>query len=222
MISIVVAERHELARRAFRALLEQESGVAVIGEAGGIAAAAEMLDRMHPDVLLLGPALDDIEGLRLLQRATAGSPRTRIVAVIETSDTRERESNLWANELLQIGLGGYVLRSDPADDLLEAVRSVAGGGRHVSPALARQAAVEVVRQPEAAERGPRKLSRREREILELLAEGHGNTEIGRRLFISPRTVETHRANILRKLNLRTRSDLVQYALRQGWLRHPDR
>lgn len=218
MISVVVADRHELARRGLRAVLEQEPGFAVVGEATGIASAAELLDRVQPDVLLLGMGRDDHDGLRLLQRAAA-SARTRIVALVAERDQGGGGS---ASDLLQIEAAGYVLRGDPAGDLIEAMRTVAGGGRHVSPRLARQAAAEAIHRPEAPARATGKLSRREREILELLAEGHGNTEIGRRLFISPRTVETHRANILRKLNLRTRSDLVQYALRQGLLRSFDR
>ncbi|HET7618758.1 MAG TPA: response regulator transcription factor, partial [Vicinamibacterales bacterium] len=167
-----------------------------------------------------GLALDDMDGLRFLQHATVQVPRTRIVALVNERDHALTTS---ATELLEIGAGGYVLRSDPANELIAAVRTVASGGRHVSQRIARQAASEAAAvrttEPESV---PRRLSRREREILELLAEGHGNTEIGRRLFISPRTVETHRANILRKLNLRTRSDLVQYALRLGLLRHADR
>lgn len=217
MISVVVADRHELARRGLRAVLEQEPGFAVVGEATGIASAAELLDRVQPDVLLLGMGRDDLEGLRLLQRA-AESARTRIVALVAERDQGGGGS---ASDLLQIEAAGYVLRGDPAGDLIDAMRSVAAGGRHVSPRLARHAAAEAIHRPEPPARATGKLSRREREILELLAEGHGNTEIGRRLFISPRTVETHRANILRKLNLRTRSDLVQYALRQGLLRSFD-
>jgi DNA-binding NarL/FixJ family response regulator len=220
VISIVIAERYELARKGLRAILEHEAGFEVIGEATGMASAAAMLDRVQPDILLLGLALDDMDGLRFLQHATVQVPRTRIVALVNERDHALTTS---ATELLEIGAGGYVLRSDPAGDLIAAVRTVASGGRHVSQRIARQAASEAAAvrttEPESV---PRRLSRREREILELLAEGHGNTEIGRRLFISPRTVETHRANILRKLNLRTRSDLVQYALRLGLLRHADR
>jgi DNA-binding NarL/FixJ family response regulator len=220
VISIVIAERYELARKGLRAILEHEAGFEVIGEATGIASAAAMLDRVQPDILLLGLALDDMDGLRFLQHATVQVPRTRIVALVNERDHTLTTS---ATELLEIGAGGYVLRSDPASELIAAVRTVARGGRHISQRVARQAASEAAAARTAEpENTPRRLSRREREILELLAEGHGNTEIGRRLFISPRTVETHRANILRKLNLRTRSDLVQYALRLGLLRHADR
>lgn len=220
MISIVIAERYELARKGLRAILEHETGLAVIGEATGIASAAAMLDRVRPDILLLGLALDDMDGLRFLQHATVQVPRTRIVALV---NERDHSLTTSATELLEIGAGGYVLRSDPASELIAAVRTVARGGRHISQRVARQAASEAAAaQTAEPEHTPRRLSRREREILELLAEGHGNTEIGRRLFISPRTVETHRANILRKLNLRTRSDLVQYALRLGLLRHAER
>lgn len=220
MISIVIAERYELARKGLRAILEHETGLEVIGEATGIASAAAMLDRVRPDILLLGLALDDMDGLRFLQHATVQVPRTRIVALV---NERDHSLTTSATELLEIGAGGYVLRSDPASELIAAVRTVARGGRHISQRVARQAASEAAAARTAEpENTPRRLSRREREILELLAEGHGNTEIGRRLFISPRTVETHRANILRKLNLRTRSDLVQYALRLGLLRHAER
>lgn len=205
-IEVVLADDHALVRGALRALLEGREGIEVVGEAGDLAAAEEAVLALAPDVLVLdvnmpdGLAVNAIGGLR--ERA----PGTRIVLL-----TMERDPSL-ARRALDAGAGGYLLKDDAHLELIEAVRAVATGGRHVSPAVAAG-----LRRGGGDGGGGEPLSPRETEVLRLLALGHTNREIAADLGISERTVEDHRAHVQQKLGLETRPELTRYALARGLL-----
>lgn len=201
-ISIVLADDHTVVRRALRLLLEEEPGFAVVAEAEDAEGAIRYLRGHKPDVLILDlnmPGRPSLEAIPDMQRA---SPRTRIVVL-----TMQKEP-AFARQALQRGVLGYVLKEAADDELVQAVRSAAAGRTYLQPALGAKLAAE----PESA---PADLSERETDVLRLIALGHTNAEIAEKLYISVRTVETHRAHIQQKLGVSSRAELVQSALARG-------
>jgi len=193
-----------------KALLESEPGFSVVGEAGDGLEAVRLLERLQPDVMVLDlmmPGLGGIEVLRIVGRRPI---HTRIVVLSMHSN------NAFIAESLKNGATGYVLKGSTEKDLVRAVREAAVGRRYLSPPVSDIAIDAYIEQARAAPFDPHEtLSAREREVLQLAAEGRTSPEIAERLHLSPRTVENHRANINRKLGLQNQSDLVRHALRHG-------
>lgn len=193
-----------------KALLESEPGFSVVGEAGDGLEAVRLFERLQPDVMVLDlmmPGLGGIEVLRIVGRRAA---HTRIVVLSMHSN------NAFIAESLKNGATGYVLKGSTEKDLVLAVREAAAGRRYLSPPVSDIAIDAYIEQARAAPFDPHEtLSAREREVLQLAAEGKTSPEIAERLHLSPRTVENHRANINRKLGLQNQSDLVRHALRHG-------
>jgi two-component system response regulator NreC len=200
-ISIVLADDHTLVRKALRVLLEAEAGFEVVAEAEDADGAIRYLRGHKPDVLILDlnmPGRPSLEAIADMQEA---SPETKIVVL-----TMQQEP-AFARQALQQGVLGYVLKEAADDELVQAVRSAAAGDTYLQPALGARLAAE----PEAAT----DLSERETDVLRLIALGHTNAEIAEKLFISVRTVETHRAHIQQKLGVSSRAELVRCALSRG-------
>jgi two-component system, NarL family, response regulator NreC len=200
-IKIVIADDHAVVRSGLRMLLDAEEGFEVVAEAGDVDAARRYVLGHHPAVLVLdlnmpgGSSLEAIPGLR------EEFPETHIVVLTMQDDPA------FAREAMRAGALGYVLKEAADAELVEAVRDAAAGRTYLHPRLGARLAAE----PEA--RGPSSdLSEREIEVLRLIALGHTNTEIAEQLFLSVRTVESHRAHIQQKLGLSTRAELVKYAL----------
>jgi DNA-binding NarL/FixJ family response regulator len=195
-----------------RALLESEPRFRVVGEAGDGLEAARLVERLQPDVLVLDMMMPGLHGLNVARQIRKRSPATRVVILSMHKD----ES--YVLEALKNGAAAYVLKDSSAEELVKAVNEAVAGRRYLSPPLS-DSAVEVYVQSSrtAAMDAYESLSDREREVLQLAAEGQTNAEIGKRLFISPRTVEIHRANMIKKLGLRNQADLIRYALKQGIL-----
>jgi two-component system response regulator NreC len=201
-ISIVLADDHTVVRRALRLLLEAEPGFEVVAEAEDAEGAVRYLRGHKPDVLILDlnmPGRPSLEAIRDIQEA---SPLTRIVVL-----TMQQEP-AFARKALQQGVLGYVLKEAADDELVQAVRSAAAGETYLQPALGAKLAAE-------PEKAASDLSERETDVLRLIALGHTNAEIAAKLFISVRTVETHRAHIQQKLGVSSRAELVQSALSRG-------
>ncbi len=202
-IAIVLADDHAVVRSALRMLLDAETGFEVVAEAGDADEAIRFVHGHKPEVLVLDlsmPGRSSLEAIPDLQKA---SPETEIVVL-----TMQNEP-AFARKALQAGVRGYVLKEAADAELVQAVRSAAAGETYLQPALgARLAAGE----PDSAVDD---LSERERDVLRLIALGHTNAEIAEQLFISIRTVESHRAHIQQKLQLSKRAELVRYALEQG-------
>jgi two-component system, NarL family, response regulator NreC len=209
-ISIVLADDHPVVRRGMQTLLEAEPDFAIIGEAGDGLESVRLVENLQPDVLILDlmmPGLSGLEALRIIRKR---SPRTRVV-VLSMHDTRA-----FVAEALMNGATGYVLKGSDELNLVRAVREAAGGRRFLSPPVTERAIDAYIEQARAASLDPHDtLTAREREVLQLTAEGKTGPEIAARLHISHRTVENHRANLMRKLLLKNQSELVRYALRRG-------
>jgi two-component system, NarL family, response regulator NreC len=201
-ISIVLADDHTVVRRALRLLLEEEPGFEVVAEAEDADGAIRYLRGHKPDVLILDLNMPGRPSLEAIADLKEASPETRIVVL-----TMQQEP-AFARRALQQGVLGYVLKEAADDELVQAVRSAAAGETYLQPALGAKLAAE----PESAASD---LSERETDVLRLIALGHTNAEIAEKLFISVRTVETHRAHIQQKLGVTSRAELVQSALFRG-------
>jgi two-component system response regulator NreC len=200
-ISIVLADDHTVVRRALRVLLEAEAGFEVVAEAEDAEGAIRYLRGHKPDVLILDLNMPGRASLEAIPDMREASPETKIVVL-----TMQREP-AFARQALQLGVLGYMLKEAADDELVQAVRSAAAGDTYLQPALGARLAAE----PEAAT----DLSERETGVLRLIALGHTNAEIAEKLYISVRTVETHRAHIQQKLGVSTRAELVRSALSRG-------
>jgi two-component system response regulator NreC len=200
-ISIVLADDHTLVRKALRMLLEAEPGFEVVAEAEDADGAVRYLRGHKPDVLILDLNMPGRPSLEAIGDMRDASPETKIVML-----TMQQEP-AFARQALQQGVLGYVLKEAANDELVQAVRSAAAGDTYLQPALGARLAAE----PEAAT----DLSERETDVLRLIALGHTNAEIAAKLFISVRTVETHRAHIQQKLGVSSRAELVRCALSRG-------
>jgi len=201
-ISIVLADDHEVVRAGLRLLLQNEEGIHVIGEAGDVPGALHLVQTRRPDVLVLDL---NMPGSPSLSAIAAVKDDCAVVVLTMQSDP------VFAREALQAGARAYVLKEAAGAELVTAVRAAAAGGTYLNPHLGALIAVE----PSPSSVEPDDLSDRERDVLRLLALGHTNAEIGDRLFLSVRTVETHRSHIQRKLDRTTRADLVRYAIEHG-------
>jgi two-component system response regulator NreC len=209
VIRAVVVDDHAVVRSGIRLLLDREDDIEVVGEAGNSKDAVFRARAFKPDVILLDVVMPGESGIDVLPQLLRESPETKVLVLSMQDDPS------YVREAFAAGASGYVLKEAADEEVVAAVREIAGGGRYVHPALgARMIAAEAEARA-AADADP--LSEREREVLRLLALGHTNQEIAKMLYISVRTAETHRAHIMQKLRLTTRAELVRYALAQGLL-----
>lgn len=214
MISVVLADDHPIVRQGLRTLLEGEGGCHVVGEAADGLTAVDLIARLNPHVAILDVQLPDLDGLEVARRTRERSPATRIVMLSMHADEP------YVVDALRHGALGYVLKGSATSDLLAAVRAAVEGKRYLSAPLADRAIDAYARQAGKPARPFDRyelLTAREREVAQLAAQGLSNVEIGERLAISPRTAETHRANLLRKLGLQNQTDLVRFAVGRGLL-----
>lgn len=209
---IVLADDHHVVREGLRALLEAEPDLTVAGEAADGLTTVHLVERVKPDVLVVDVMMPALNGLEVTRQVVRRSPDTRVIVLSMYSD----ES--YVMEALKNGAAGYVLKSSTRSDLVQAIREVMAGERYLSAPLSARAVEAYVERAKGTEVGAYDtLTSREREVLQLAAEGHTSAEIAARLSISSRTVETHRSAVMRKLGLRRQTDLVRYALRRGIL-----
>lgn len=206
MATIVLADDHALLRTGLRRILEAR-GHSVLAEVGDGLRVVATVNDTRPDVLLLDLGLPGLHGLDVLRSVRRRVPTVKVLVV----SAYNRDEYVVA--ALRTGAAGYVLKGAEADDLLRAVEAVANGGYYVSSEL--ETIVRTGSAPGAAQDPYEKLSDRERQVLREMAAGLLNHQIARRLFISTRTVESHRYNIVKKLGLRTQTDIVLFALRRG-------
>lgn len=214
MITAVLADDHPIVRQGLRTLLEGDDSCRVVGEAADGLTAIELITQVRPDVAILDLQMPDLHGLEVARRVREKSPATRLIILSMHGDEP------FVLEALRHGVSGYVLKSSATDDLIAAVRAAMTGKRFLSAPLNERALDAYARRSEDASRPLDRydlLTRREREVLQLAAQGMGNAEVGERLAISPRTAETHRANLLRKLGITTQTELVRFAAGRGLL-----
>lgn len=212
MISTVLADDHPIVRQGLRTLLEDMDDCRVVGEASDGLSALELIAQLQPDVAVLDVQLPDLDGIEVTRRAKRRAPKTRVVMLSMHADEP------FVLEALRQGALGYVLKGSATTDLIAAVHAAAAGERFLSAPLAERVAEALARHANDDARPIDRydlLTAREREVLQLAAQGLNNAEVGERLSISPRTAETHRANLLRKLGLETQTDLVRFAISRG-------
>jgi two-component system response regulator NreC len=204
-ITLLLAEDHRVVRAGLRLLLDRQDGIEVVGEAGDIAETERRAAELRPRVIVLDVDLPDGSSIPAIPRLQQSAPGTRIV--ILTMHT----APALARDALRAGATGFVLKDAAEAELLDAIRAVAAGRTYLNPELGARLAAEG---PDAGGR-PDDLSARELEVLELIALGHTNGEIASQLFLSVRTVESHRAHIQQKTQRFTRAELVAYAREHG-------
>ena len=210
-VTVVLADDHAVVRAGLRALLERSGEFRVLAEAGDAETAVRSVLAHRPDVLVLDLNMPgELTSLDAIPKVGDASPGTRVVVLTMQEDPE------FARRALQAGAAGYVLKEAADSELVEAVRRAAAGDTYLNPRLGAALAAA----PAAAAGPPDDLSAREVEVLRLIALGHTNAEIAEQLFISVRTVETHRAHIQQKLRRSTRAELVRYALDRGLLDGP--
>ncbi len=210
-IRILLADDHNVMRRGLRLLLESQPGFTVVGEAADGLAAVEQAMATTPDVVLMDVAMPRLSGIEAAKRITGALPQTAIVILSMHSDEG------YVLQALQAGAKGYLLKDSAEGDLIEAIKAASAGRAFFSPEISRMLVEDYVR--EIKSRGAQDsyalLTGREREVLQLLAEGKSNKDIAGVLNVSPYTVETHRRNLQEKLNLRNFAELILYAVRKG-------
>jgi DNA-binding NarL/FixJ family response regulator len=203
--TIVVVDHYRLIREALRAVLEQ-GGAEVVGEAGDGREAIAEARRSHPNVVVMEVAMPNLNGVDATRRIVAELPLVKVIGLGTNADRR------LVIPMLDAGAAGYLLLSESSKELVDAVTVVRQGDTYVSPSVGACVVEEVVRRPRAPADRP---TLREREVLQLVAEGNSSKEIATILQISVPTVETHRRQLMTKLQLRTIADLTKYAIREG-------
>ena len=211
-LTLMLADDHRIVRHGLRLILAADPELQLVGEADDGLQAVRMAERLQPDVLVLDVKMPGLGGLEVARRVARQSPRTHIVIL------SMHANEAYVVEALRAGASAYVLKDSSAEDLVKAIHEVVAGRRYFSPPITEPALSAYVDRTEGTALDPlHALTAREREVLQLTTEGHSGVEIGKRLFISPRTVETHRANIMRKLGVRNQKELVRYATQRGLL-----
>ncbi len=209
MIRVLIVDDHAVVRSGLRRVLEAEEDIEVVGEAGDMRTAVFEAREQKPDVVLMDVVMPGGTGIEATPAVLKEVPEARVLILSMQDDP------LYVRQAFEAGASGYVLKEAADTEVVGAVREIADGGRYVHPTLGASLVAAEAEERARADADP--LSEREHEVLRLLALGHTNQEIAGVLFLSVRTVETHRAHIMQKLRLTTRAELVRYAIDSGLL-----
>lgn len=205
-IRVLLADDHALVRQGFRKILAAEADMEVVGEAANGREAVEEAEKLQPDVVVLDVAMPELNGIEAARRLAERAPRARVLALSMHKDS------VYVREILRAGARGYLLKDAFDHELIHAVRAVADGKGYLSPEVS-EAVLSDYRKHVSDPLDL--LTSREREVLQLLAEGHTNKEIAAKLNLSVYTVDAHRGRLMEKLNLHSIGDLVRFAIRSG-------
>ena len=209
-IRVLLADDHQMLRDTLRSMLESDGHLEVVGEAADGRAAVKMARTLAPDIVVMDITMPDLNGVEATHQIKAENPAVKVIALSRHSDRR------YVLRMLEAGASGYVLKAAAYDELRRAIQVVSQGKSYLSPditGIVVDAHVRPASEPDASSDAA--LGPREREIVQLLAEGYTSPEIGQRLHISARTVETHRRNIMKKLGPHSVAELTKYAIREG-------
>jgi two-component system, NarL family, response regulator NreC len=211
MISIFLADDHQIVRKGIKAILSAESDFQVIGEAGDGIETVRLVEELHPDILILDLMMGGINGLEVTRQLVKKNPKIGIVVLSMHSN------EAYVLEALRSGAMAYILKDNTTEELVHAIREVAAGRRYLSSPLSDRAITAYTQKTDVHNSHDpyEQLTTREREVLQMSVQGFTNTDIASKLFVSPRTIETHRANLMHKLGIRTQADLLQYAILRG-------
>jgi DNA-binding NarL/FixJ family response regulator len=209
-LRIMLADDHETVREGLTMIVNAQDDMEVVGFAGDGREAVARAQELLPDVLVMDISMPKLNGLKATEKLNAVCPQVKVLTLSRHADDG------YIRELLAAGACAYVLKQSAPTELIHAIRAVAAGGKYIDPKLAAKVMGSY------SDRGPRgeakgNLSDRESEVLRLIALGYSNKEIAARLSLSVKTIEVHKANAMRKLNITSRIDLVRYAIFQGWL-----
>lgn len=208
-MKIVLVDDHQIVRDGLRALLEREPGMIVVGEASNGRAAREVVAERRPDVVVMDVSMPELNGLEAARQISTEHPNVKIIALSMHADHRS------VLAMLSAGASGYVVKMTAGAELVRAIQAVTAGHTYVSPEVA-TLIVGALRKHSAPPGAPAgELSTREREVLQLLAEGRTSKEIASRLGVAVSTIDTHRRQVMDKLDLRTIAELTKYAIREG-------
>jgi two-component system response regulator NreC len=209
-VRLLLVDDHPIVRTGLRMLFQSEPGMVIVGEVDGGAAAIEAVQRLHPDVVIMDVAMPDINGIEATRQIKANNPETAVLALTMHED----EQYFFA--MLNAGASGYIPKRAAPDDLVSAIRVVAEGNFFLYSTLARFLIKDMSEQgPASAGATIESLTPRETEVLTYIAEGYTSREIAETLVISVKTVERHRENIMTKLDIHNRVELVKFAIRKG-------
>ena len=209
-LRILLADDHATVRHGLKLLIDAELDMKVVAEASDGAAAVRQAVELKPDVVVMDISMPGMNGLAATQALKKAQPNARIVTLTRHAD------DAYLQELLRAGVSGYVLKRSAPTELLQAIRGVAAGGQYLDSTLTARVTAGFINK-QRAKKPASSLTDREAEVLRLIASGYGNKEIAARLALSAKTIEAHKANAMRKLDLNGRIDIVKYAVLQGWL-----
>ncbi len=209
---VLLVDDHVIVRQGLKALLSDEPDMEVVGEANNGREALEKLAALEPEVVLMDISMPSLNGIEATRQIKQRFPDVKVV-ILSMHANEE-----YVFQVLQAGAAGYVLKLSDSMEVLTAIRAALSGGSFLSPPISRTVINDYVRRAEARGQGSDLdlLTSREREVLQLLAEGRSNRDIAEELSISIKTVESHRSNIMNKLEVSSKAELIKYALRKGW------
>ena len=206
---ILLADDHSIIRDGLRLLLDKEEGMTVVGEAANGREALELAGRLHPDVVIMDITMPGMNGIEAARQILADSPTVKIIALSVHTD------NQYVAQMIRAGASGYLPKSCAFQELALAIRTVLAQKTYLSPTVVDSVVQYLQSTPSAEATAESLLTAREREVLQLLAEGKSTKDIASVLHVSERTVETHRQNLMAKLNLHSIAELTKYAISQG-------
>jgi len=212
-LRILIAEDHETVREGLKMIIEAQEDMEICGEAANGREAIEMAQKLLPDVLVMDVSMPELNGLKAAAKLKRIAPEIKILTLTRHTD------EAYLQELLQAGVSGYVLKQSASAELLRGIRAIAAGGNYLDPAIAGKVFGNYADR-QSKRRGEirgESLTGRESDVLRQIALGYSNKEIASRLDISVKTVEAHKANALKKLDMHSRLDIVRYAILQGWM-----
>jgi len=212
-LRVMIAEDHETVLEGIKLLINSQADMEVIGEAGDGLTAISKAQALIPDIVIMDVSMPGASGFQATEKLNQLCPQVKVMALTRHTD------KAYLQQLVRAGAFGYVLKQSPADELLRAIRAVAAGGHYHDSAMTGTVLAGIAGEHRPPQFSPHQpwISKREEEVLRLIAWGYSNKEIAARIDISVKTVEAHRANAMRKLDLNSRIGIVRFALTQGWL-----
>ena len=208
-IRIILADDHKLMRQGLSSLLEQQPDIKVVAEADTGREAVQMSEKLQPDVVVMDVSMPDLNGIDATKQIVSRTPGTRVIALSMHSDRQ------FVVEMFRAGAKGYMLKDSAFEELASVIRTVVHNQTYVAPKISGFSMEDVVRRDTNGPLLAPRLTDREREVLQMLAEGKGTKEIAAELFLSAKTVETHRQHLMEKLDMYTVAELTKYAIREG-------